>query len=130
MTWPLMNSKEMHAFGIQLILPYIQKEGFEIKEINVDIGQNPQVISYKDDQLAFIFVRTECFPGKGNLTEDQLADCVNLSTNSTATPYFASVGLCLAAFPDKTSVKSKAEWSLPVRNGGFYIAYNGLEKMN
>jgi hypothetical protein len=130
MIWPLMSEEEMHEFGLQLIFPYIQKEGFEIKEINKEIHQNPQIICLKDDTLAFIFARTTCYPNHGRLDENMVIQCIQWSAHHAAEPYFAGIGICLCAYPDKTPVKSQEEWGLPVRYGGFYVAYEGVKKMS
>ena len=44
MLWLLMKDEELHVFGIVLILPYLEKEGLEIEQINPDLQTNPQTV--------------------------------------------------------------------------------------
>jgi fumarylacetoacetate (FAA) hydrolase family protein len=127
MKWPIMSDDEIHSFGIQLILSYIEKEDFVIEQVNSDSKMNPQIIGKRWGSLAFVYVRTACYPNKGALiNEDQFIQYIEWAEKHNATAFFASVGLACSNYPDKTPVKKESDWSLPIRNAGFAVAYEGL----
>lgn len=74
--WPLMSAEEVHAFGLEVILPFLKKEGVAIESVNRDPGMNSQIVGQRSGSLAFIFVRTALYPNKGELTEAQFKQCL------------------------------------------------------
>jgi hypothetical protein len=126
MKWPLMTTEELHRFGIELILPYLEKDGVTVESINPDIRSNPQIVGKRWGKLAFIAVRTACYPSKGELTPDDFRQILCFADNHGATAFFASVGIACAAYPDKSPVTTKADMRLPIRDAGFYVSYQGL----
>lgn len=92
----LMSAEEIHAFGIEVVCKYLQKDGHEIIEINTTPGINPQIVARKDEGLEFIVVRTACYPDKGQIESEQLAlQCIAHADRHHAICYFASVGASL-----------------------------------
>lgn len=127
--WPLMSAEEIHAFGLEAILPFLEKEGVAIESANRDPGINPQVVGQRRGSLAFIFVRTALYPNKGVLSEAQSMQCLGWAEKHRATAFFASVGLACTIYPNKSPVKSGADMRLPIRDAGFAVAYTGLVVM-
>lgn len=126
MKWPLMTADELHAFGIETILPYLEKAGVTVHSVNVDPRVNPQIVGERWGNPAFIAVRTACYPHKGALTEDDHMRLLNWADQHGATAFFASVGIACVAYPDKSEVTDEAHMRLPIRNAGFAVAYEGL----
>jgi hypothetical protein len=124
-----MSDEEVHAFGLEAILPYLKKEGVTIESVNRDSKANPQIVAQRWGSLAFIFVRTALYPNKGALTESQFAKCLSWAEEHHATAFFASVGIACTNYPDKSPVKDDADMRLPIRNAGFAVAYEGLVVM-
>jgi len=129
MKWPLMTPQELHVFGIEAILPYLEKEGVAIESVNPDPSKSPQIVGRRWGSLAFITVRTACYPGKGELTPEEFATLLDWAERHGATAFFASVGVACVAYPDRSEVRVAADMSLPIRNGGFNVAYAGLVVM-
>ena len=129
MKWPLMTTEELHAFGLETILPYIEKEGVAIESVNRDLGSKPQIVGRRWGSLAFIFVRSALFPNKGELSEVEFVQCLSWANKHGATAFFASVGLACSNYPDKSAVESDTDMLLPIRNAGFAVAYQGLVVM-
>lgn len=121
-----MTQDELHAFGIDLIIPYIQNEGVNIESVNLDPKINPQIVGRRWNSLAHIVVRTSCFPKKGELTSDEFEHILDWADKKGAIAFFASVGIACVAYPDKSPVSNESEMGLPVRNAGFNVAYEGL----
>lgn len=117
----LMSAEEIHAFGIEVVCKYLQKDGHEIIEINTTPGINPQIVARKDEGLEFIVVRTACYPDKGQIESEQLAlQCIAHADRHHAICYFASVGIANA------QGATEQEMALPIKGAGFYVAYEGL----
>ena len=129
MNWSLMDAQEVHAFGIQTVLPYIQKEDVKIESVNPELAMNPQIVGQRWGTLAFIFVRTALYPDKGELTDAQFMKCLRWADEHNATAFFASVGIACRNYPDKSPIDSDADMRLPIKNAGFAVAYEGLTIM-
>lgn len=125
MKWELMTEREIHEFGIQTIIPYLEKEGVTVEKVNPNPELNPQIIGQRWGKPTIIAVRTACYPNKGQLTMNEHMQLMHWADKHGAIPFFASVGIACASYPDKTPAIEN-DMSLPIRNGGFYIAYEGL----
>lgn len=129
MKWPLMSDEELHAFGIDIILPFLKKEGVTVETVNRDPKLTPQIIGQRWGSLAYIYVRTAMLPSMGSLTEAQFIHGLGWANSHRATAFFASVGLICTDFPDKSPVTNDADSRLPIRHGGFMANYKGLVVM-
>jgi hypothetical protein len=126
MKWPLMTADELHAFGIETVLPYLKKEGVTVQSVSTDRKTNPQIIGERWGTTAFIAVRTACYPDKGALTPEEHMQLLAWADQHGATAFFASVGVACVAYPDRSPVTCEADMQLPIQNGGFAVAYEGL----
>jgi hypothetical protein len=115
-----MTVEEIHDFGVQIVYSELKKEGYEIISVNADYGMNPQIVGKKDDQLAFVAVRTACFPEKGQLEQSIVSELIEHAERHQAIPYFASVGIANA------EAECDDEMSIPVKGAGFHVAYEGM----
>src|SRR5690606_7542977 len=116
----IMSLDEIHDFGIEVVISHLKKEGYEIDGVKPKIGVNPQIIARKAGILAFIAVRTACYPEKGVLEPNVHFQMIDFSDSHKAIPYFASVGICNA---DGTTEK---EMSIPIKGAGFHVSFEGL----
>jgi hypothetical protein len=121
-----MTKEELHEFGIELILPYLETEGVTVESVNPNIKSNPQIVGKRWGTLAFIAVRTACFPSKGELSSDEHLRMLDWADRHGATAFFASVGIACGCYPDKSPVTESAHVGLPIRDAGFHVAYPGL----
>jgi len=120
----LMSENEIHEFGINIVLDDIRKRGFTILSITTDITQNPQIIAKEKGHQANILVRTAMYPKKGTLESISIAsNVIKISMLNKATCYFASVGLASA------DGVTDLEMSIPIKGGGYYVAYEGLVEL-
>ena len=115
-----MTPEEIHQFGIEIVHGQLIKDGYEIKGVYTEVGKNPQIVAEKDDRLAFIAVRTACYPEKGQLEEGVHFKMIEHAAHFKAIPYFASVGIAAA------EAKTEVERSIPIKGAGFHVAYEGL----
>jgi hypothetical protein len=116
----LMTDEEIHDFGIEVVAEDLKKNGYDILRVNNTMGMNPQIAARKGDQLAFIVVRTACYPDKGNLEEATHFQIIEHADEFDAIPFFASVSIANA---DATTEEGKG---IPVRGAEFHTAYEGL----
>lgn len=126
MHWPLMTAAEVHAFGIESILPYLKEEGVAIEAVNTNPAVGPQVVGKRGNSLAYIYVRTACFPSKGELSEAEFSHSLAWAESHGANAFFASVGIMCANYPDRSTVKNARDHALPIKNGGFHVSYAGM----
>ena len=119
-----MTEGEIHEFGIQVVAEQLEKEGYEIQSVATDMNINPQIVAKKDDETAFILVRTDCYPSKGDLRDYVLINrLIAKASEHNAICYLASVGIANSQAEDDEGM------SVPIRGSGFYVAYSGLERL-
>jgi hypothetical protein len=116
-----MTDEEIHDFGIEIVFNQLKKEAYKIQSVNTKFGVNPQIIAKKGTQLAFIAVRTACYPEKGKLEESVHFQMIEHADKHGAIPYFASVGIANA------NAKTEDEMRVPVKGAGFHVAYEGMQ---
>lgn len=115
----IMTIEEIHNFGIEVVFNQLRGEGYEIKSVNPEYGMNPQIIAKKGSELAYIAVRTACYPEKGQLEESVHFQMIEHADKHGATPYFASVGI-------GKDGPTMDDMSVPTKGAKFYVAYEGL----
>lgn len=117
----LMTEAEIHDFGVEAVVGFLQKEGYAIEGINPKIGYNPQIMARKGDLYKFIAVRTACYPNKGKIaTPEEFITLIKHAENHGALPYFAAVGIANA------DSKNAEECGTPVRGAPYHILFDGL----
>ena len=127
----LMTKEAIHNFGIKIVYDYLKKEGHKITSVDDTIGVNPQINAIYNDRLAFICVRTECLPKKGELEDNIAIEMIEFSKKHQAIPYFASIGIANSDVYEvnkdkEICKKDNSEDNLPVVGAGFYTDYKGL----
>lgn len=120
----IMTDEEIHEFGINIVLEDLRKNGFMISAVTTDRYSNPQIVAKYNSQVFHVIVRTACYPNKGNIESKELGfRLLQEANNKNAQCYFASVGIANA---DGTT---DLEMATPIRGAGYYISYNGVEKL-
>jgi hypothetical protein len=130
MNWPPMTKEELHTFGIAVVVRSLEKEGIFIEGVNTDLKLDPQIVAIRMGTLAYIAVRTDCYPNRGILTQPERQEIIQWAGQKHAIAFFASVGILCARYPDKSIVTSESDKGLPIRDGGFYVVYEGLRPMS
>ena len=117
----IMTSHEIHDFGIEIASGLLEKDGYEIQSVNNELGLNPQIIAKKENQSAYIAIRTGCYPGEGQLEESDHSKMKDLAELNGAVPFFVSVGIA--------NSDTKTGMSIPVKGAGFNAKCSGLIKI-
>lgn len=115
-----MTAEEIHRFGIQIVLEDLERNDFKILSVTTEIGRNPQIVAKKEDQLAFVAVRTASYPDKGRLEEHVHFQMIEHADKFGAIPYFASVGIANAG------ANTEGERGIAIKGAGFHVSYEGL----
>lgn len=116
----IMTPEEIHDFGVEVVFGQLRKESIEVKSVNTKLGVDPQIVAVINNHLAFIIVRTECYPKKGKLSASEHRNLISDADRQNAIPYFAGVGIANA------EATTDEEMAIPVKGAGFHIAYDGL----
>jgi hypothetical protein len=123
----LMTREEIQDFGVQIVYEEMAKDGYEILGANPSLAMTPQIVARKDGRLCFVVVRTDVYPNKGKLAGDkELFYNLEHAERNDALCYFASVGICNSVAAEKGDEKAMG---IPVKNGGFYVDFDGLKIM-
>jgi hypothetical protein len=117
----LMTTQEIHNFGIDIVLEYIQKEGYKVKTVRRDQRKNPQIIARKENVLVYILVRTACYPNKGELEDNNVISRLKFDAyRNGAICYFASVGIA------NTYGSSDLDKSIALKGSKYHVSFDGL----
>jgi hypothetical protein len=116
-----MTAEEIHDFGIELVFGELRRGGYEILSVDTNLGVNPQIVARKDGKVAFVVVRTACYPKKGTIEDRNLEyELIERADKHGATCYFASLGIANA------KGKNDEERSQPIKGNPFHVSYEGL----
>ena len=58
MAFELMNTQEIHEFGLQVLLQHLTEKGFEIEFAQPNKSEFPHVVAKQGEQLIFILMLT------------------------------------------------------------------------
>lgn len=122
-----MSSKDIHAFGVEIVFKQLEKDGWHIQstDVEADLTSEPQIVAEKEGELAFFVVRTGIHPGRGRFEEGQEAfnTLVSHAAAHGASCYFASVGIA------NSNGTTEEEMAVPVKGVAYNIQFDGLIKM-
>ena len=119
-----LSDDEIHEFGINIVLDDIRAKGYAVSSVTTARNSNPQIVAHKNGQLIHIVVRTAIYPKKGVIEGFQLGlQILDDAYGKNAACYFAGVGIANA------DGSTDLEMSIPLRNSGYYVAYNGIEEL-
>ena len=122
-----MTREEIHDFGVQVVYEEMMKAGYEILGADPSPAVTPQIVARKDGRLCFVVVRTDVYPNRGKLADDrELLYNLEHAERNNVLCYFAGVGICNAA---ATDAGDETAMGVPVREGGFYVDFDGLKVM-
>ena len=123
----VMTREEIHDFGVQIVCEAMLEDGYEILGANPLLAATPQIVARKNGRLCFVVVRTDVYPRKGRLADDrELFYNLEHAERNQAECYFAGIGICNAA---ATDAGDETAMGVPVREGGFYVDFDGLKVM-
>ena len=69
MAFELMNTQEIHEFGLQVLLQHLTEKGFEIEFVQPNKSEIPHVVAKQGKRLIFILVATDVYPNKGTIAD-------------------------------------------------------------
>ena len=122
-----MTEAEIHRLGVQIIRDELEREGWSILDINVNLKINPQIIARKNGTLGHVLIRTACHPKKGRIEDDYIiARCLEHASELRAVCFFAGVRVSHA----EASIRGEEQYmGTPIRGEGILVAYSGLEEL-
>lgn len=119
-----MTKEELHKYGIQLMISYLNKREYTIMETNYLLDTNPQIVAQKGNELAFILVSTFMYPQKTVSFDKVTIDVLKKSAeNYGAKCYVAKIGLANA------EAKNTKELAVPYKDIDFIVKFKGLERL-
>jgi hypothetical protein len=123
----LLTEREIHAFGIHILIKKLEEDGWIIESADPDVARetHPQIVGHKDGEIGFFVVRTAMYPEKGRIeSEEVFQNQVRHANQHGAACYFASLGIASAAG------ESEEAKSTPVKGVHYHISFDGLVRMS
>lgn len=124
MSSELMNFQEIHEFGLQVLVEYLEKKGFVIEFVQPNKNEIPHIVAKQQDDLIFIIASTDIYPNKGEISEDEKINLLDHAQNFKAKSACAYLGIANA---EGVTTKNIELCGKAVKNAQFYTDFSGLE---
>lgn len=124
MTRELMTKEEIHVFGLQVLIQYLENKGYEIEFAQPDQNNIPHIIAKSGDQLTFILAATDIYPNKGKISDEDKAAVLEHAKNFNAQSACAYLGLANAEGVEKGD---KELTGRAYKDARFMTDFSGLE---
>ncbi len=124
MSSELMNTQEIHEFGLQMLLQHLTEKGYEVDFAQPSKNEIPHVVAKQGEQLIFILAATDVYPHKGAITDAEKQALLEHAQAFNAQSACAYLGIANA---DGVAVKDKELCAKAFKNAQFYTDFSGLE---
>lgn len=124
MSAELMTEQEIHEFGLQVLIQYLQGKGYDIEFAQPDKKSLPHIVAKSGEQLTFIIAATDIYPNKGKISDADKSAVLEHAKNFDAQSACAYLGLVNAEGVEKND---KALMSKAFKNARFMTDFGGLE---
>lgn len=124
MTMELMNEQEIHEFGLQVLVQYLESHGYEIEFAQPEKNSLPHLAAKKGDQLVFVIAATDVYPNKGKISEADKTAVLEHAAQFDAQVACAYLGLANA---DGVESGDKELIGKAYRGARFMTDFSGLE---
>lgn len=120
----LMTEQEIHLFGLQVVIQYLEGKGYEIEFAQPDKKSIPHIIAKSGEQLTFILVATDIYPAKGCISDEDKAAMLEHAKNFDAQSACAYLGLANAEGVEKGDKELTGK---AYKDARFVTDFGGLE---
>ena len=120
----LMTEQEIHLFGLQVLIQFLEGKGYEIEFAQPDKASLPHVVAGCGDQITFIIAATDVYPNKGKVSDADKAAVLEHAKQFNANCACAYLGIANAVGVEN---KDKALMGKAYRNARFVTDFGGLE---
>lgn len=124
MSEELMTEQEIHLFGLQVLIQFLESKGYEIEFAQPDKASLPHVVVKMGEQITFIIAATDVYPNKGKVSDADKAAVLEHAKQFNANCACAYLGIANAVGVEK---KDKALMGKAYRNTRFVTDFGGLE---
>lgn len=124
MSAELMTEQEIHEFGLQVLIQYLEGKGYDIEFAQPDKNSLPHIIAKSGEQLTFIIAATDMYPNKGKIDDSEKAAVLEHAKNFDAQSACAYLGLVNAEGVEKND---KVLMSKAYKDARFMTDFGGLE---
>lgn len=124
MSAELMTEQEIHEFGLQVLIQYLQGKGYDIEFAQPDKKSLPHIVAKSGEQLTFIIAATDIYPNKGKISDADKSAVLEHAKNFDAQSACAYLGLVNAEGVEKND---KSLMSKAFKNARFMTDFGGLE---
>lgn len=124
MPFELMNTQEIHEFGLQVLLQHLTEKGFEIEFAQPNKSKIPHVVAKQGEQLVFILAATDVYPNKGTIADADKQTLLEHAQKFSAQSACAYLGIANA---EGVANKDKELCAQAFKNAQFYTDFSGLE---
>lgn len=109
----LMTKSDIHCLGIQLMVIFLKRNGFNIISTQRNYGINPSFVVEKDHEKIAVMLMVDVAPKTPEMGVNKY-NCVEYATSQNLIPYYASISVC-------SGDKERADKSLALINDDFRI---------
>ncbi len=124
MTAELMNTQEIHEFGLQILLQYLTEKDYEIEFAQPNKTEIPHIVAKQGEQLIFILSATDVYPKKGVIAPADKQSLLEHAQKFNAQSACAYLGIVNA---EGVAKKNKELCAQAFKETKFYTDFSGLE---
>lgn len=124
MSRELMTKDEIHVFGLQVLIQYLEGKGYEIEFAQPDAKNIPHIIAKSGEQLTFILAATDIYPNKGKISDEDKAAVLEHAKSFNAQSACAYLGLANAEGVEKGDKELTGK---AYKDARFMTDFSGLE---
>lgn len=119
----LLHGKDLLEFAMNIIWQYeIEPKKIKVIDATIEDGRIPNIVCKLNGKMSFVVVKAAIYPEEAKMSVEEKKNLVAHAAKFNADPYFAAVGL-MPTDPERMKA------SLALKNDGFYIKYEGFEKI-
>lgn len=86
-----LGLQDIHELAVESVKSALIQLGFTITNINLRLGDKPQIVASKEDHLGAFFVKGAFTPAYSTFSRPEYQDCISLAVTFGANPYMAMV---------------------------------------
>ncbi len=121
-----LTEQEIHDFGMESILPYLEKEGYHILDALGRMSAIPNIFATKDGRRVGIYCQTAVAPIQPQISQEDKERLLYYPQHSTKPDiplvYYASVSI-------GSCDEERFKHSIALVTDDYYINYEGLQKI-
>lgn len=89
----IMSKQDLHTFGLEVLVGWLEKNGYQVEFVNPVVDMLPSVFANRFDGLTVIAAQTTMYPERPQFNENDKPALMEVCKELNAKLAFAGIGL-------------------------------------